>query len=157
MKRSKFARNQGIRISDSRDNVLDITLSDILEEIQNGSFLKWSILFLDGMPNPEEEKFLSEYQNRISKSKNGLRITWGELNLVGSKFSQIFETVILGCKKQESLCRYINDHEMYQSCDVVIELIDCAFWQVFSKDQELIKRLKEKFKETELLEPNFEK
>ncbi len=46
---------------------------------------------------------------------------------------------------------------MYQSCDIVIELIDCAFWQIFTKDQELIDRIKRKFKEVELLEPNFER
>ncbi len=44
---------------------------------------------------------------------------------------------------------------MYIICDVVIELIDCAFWEVYVKDMKVIDRLRERFKEIELLDPDL--
>lgn len=114
-------------------------------------------MFLDGTPIPGKGNIVSEYKNKINKSNEGLQTNWDETFLIGNEFFQIFETIILGCKTQEFLHRYNNDLEMYQSCDIVIELIDCAFWQIFSKDSELIDRLNKKFKDVELLQPNFEK
>ena len=58
----------GIRISDSKDNILIVRLSDILEEISNGVSLNWCILFLDGTPNAGEENFVNDYKNKINKS-----------------------------------------------------------------------------------------
>lgn len=150
-------KTYGIRISDSKNNVLNVRLSDIIVEISKSNVLNWCILFLDGTPNYGEEKFVSEYKNKINKSKNGLKVTWNEVDLLDAKFRQIFEVIILGCKLEEFLQRYDNDQKMYQSCDIVIELIDCAFWQVFSNNQELINKLKTKFIDVELLEPDFEK
>ena len=41
------------------------------------------------------------------------------------------------------------DQEKYESCDILIELIDSAFWQVFYKNEELINRLAKKFNKIE--------
>ncbi len=148
---------RGIRISDSKDNVLTVRLSDILEEVSDGSNLSWCCLFLDGTPNAGEESFVNYHKNKINKSKNGLELNWPEISSIDRRFHQIFEITILGCKTHEFLHRYDNDQEMYQSCDIVIELIDCAFWQIFSSNHELIDKLMGKFKETELLDPDFER
>jgi hypothetical protein len=150
-------KTHGIRISDGRDDVLTVKIEDILQEIKNGSDLKWCILFLDGTPNKGEGILVNEYKCKINGLENGLHLDWREIFLISKKFFQIFEVTILGCKAEKNLHRYSNDQEMYLSCDIVIELIDCAFWQVFSKNTELIKKLKEKFKKTELLETNFKK
>ena len=51
--------------------------------------------------------------------------------------------------------RYNNDQEMYETCDIVIEMVDCGYWEIFSKDEQLINRLAAKFKETQFLESDF--
>lgn len=144
-------QTHGIRISDSKDNVLNVKISDILKLIQKGNDLNWCILFLDGVPNSENTNTVNEYKNKINKSKEGLKLKWDEILFIGNQLFQIYEIIILGCKNQEFLHRYDTDQEMYQSCDIVIELVDCAFWQVFSKNKGLINELKIKFKEIELL------
>lgn len=146
----------GIRISDSKNGVLSVQIRDILQEIQNGDGLNWCILFIDGTPNAGEGAFINQYKNQVNRLENGLQLTWEEIFAVTDKFVQIFEITILGCKVKENLHRYKFDQEMYESCDIVIELIDCAFWQVFSKKSELIKKLKEKFNKTESLESDFQ-
>ena len=34
-----------------------------------------------------------------------------------------------GSDEKEDIHRYISDQEMYETCDVVIEMIDGGFWQ----------------------------
>lgn len=142
-------KTYGIRISDSKNDVLNVKIRDILQEIQNGDALNWCILFLDGTPNKGEGVFINQYKNKINKFEDGLQLAWEEIFVVTEKFVQIFEITILGCKAKKNLHHYESDQEMHQSCDIVIELIDCAFWQVFSRNPELIKKLKGKFKKTE--------
>ena len=148
-------KTKGIRISDGKGNILEPTLLDILEEISDGNSLSWSILFLDGTPSPGQGHFLTEYETKINNSQDGLPIKWEELITLSSKFFQMFETIILGCKDSSLLRRYEKEEEMYTTCDIVIDLIDCAFWEVYSKDQYLLKKLQDKFQETEILEVEF--
>ena len=66
-------KTQGVRISDSKDDVLLVSLADILEELPNSTSLYWSILFLDGTPIPGEGKNLRAYQDQINRSTKGTR------------------------------------------------------------------------------------
>lgn len=134
-------RTYGIRISDS-----SVKISEILEEIKNGIDLSWCILSLDGTPDPEKG-------NAVNESKKGLQTNWDEILSIGKEFSQISEIVILGSATKEFLHRYDNDQDMYRSCEIVIELKDCAFWQVFSNNQGIAERLSRKFKEVKFLQP----
>ncbi len=140
-----------IRISDSKNNTLDVELSDILEEIYDSANLNWSILFLDGTPNPGQGKFLAEYIKKINRSENGLCLSFEELKNLSDKFSQIFETIVIGAYNGNLLHRYQQEKDMRATCDVVIELIDCAFWEIHVKDVKVIERIKDKFKEIELI------
>ena len=45
---------------------------------------------------------------------------------------------------------------MYENCDIVIEKLDSSFWEVFSKNTDLIKRLSSKFKHVKFLESDFQ-
>jgi hypothetical protein len=56
------------------------------------------------------------------------------------------------CKDEKFLHRYETEQEMYKTCDIVIDLIDCAFWEVYSQDHSLLYLLKNKFKKIEFLE-----
>jgi hypothetical protein len=143
---------KGIRISDGNGNILSPALSDILKEVTDGNSFYWSILFLDGTPNLGQGHFLTEYERKINNSENGLQINWEELNELSGKFFQMFETIILGCKDLKLLRRYEQEKEMYTTCDIVIDLIDCAFWEIYSKNESFINKLKEKFKEVEVIE-----
>ena len=84
-------------------------------------------------------------------------ISWEDLNSLSKKFYQIFDITLIGCRDIDLIKRYQNDEEMYNTCDIVIEMIDSGCWEVFSKDRHLIYKLANKFKEIEFLEPNFEK
>src|ERR1700733_15163017 len=138
---------KGIRISNKERRVVIVNLPDILIEINNGKKYFWSILYLYACADLGENKSISEFEKQINESENGLLIDWDELNSIGNKFYQIYDIIIIASKDTTFLHRYQNDQEMYETCDIVIEMIDCGFWQVLSKDIDLINRLASKFKD----------
>jgi len=150
-------KSKGIRILDIEGHVVCVTIFDILEEVREGNLFHWTILFLDGTPMPGHGKFLKEYEKQVNKSENGLRITWEELNLLSQKYHQIIDMILIGSKDVNLLHRYGIDQEMYETCDFVIEMFDTSFWEVFSKNEELINRFAVKSKDTKFLAPDFKK
>lgn len=142
--------SKGIKISDGKE-ILEVKLNDILDQLPNGAQYYWSILFLDGMPYPNLAQSIVKYEDSIHKSKDGILIEWSDLLQLQNKYSQIYEATILGSANKSNLHHYDDENTMQDSCDFVINLIDCSFWEVYSKDQKLIDRLKNKFKEVKFI------
>jgi len=147
----------GIRILDQRDHVISVNLRHILKEITNGKKLNWAILYIDVILKPNSDIPIVQLEKQINHSQNGYEINWKNLTQFAEKIHQEIDITIIGFKNKENMHRYKEDREMYETCDIVIEIIDGGFWEVFSKDKDLILKLKEKFKDIELLEPNFKK
>jgi len=150
-------KTHGIRISDVVERVVCVTLPEILEEIHQGPLFHWSILYLEAMGHLGEDRSMPVFENQIYNSERGLFILWDDLNLLSKEFYQIIDITIIGCKDKCALRRYKNDQEMYDSCDFVIEMIDSSYWEIFSKNEELIKRLAVKFKKVEIIESDYTK
>jgi hypothetical protein len=150
-------KTRGVRILDLEDNCVSVSLPDILKEITSGDSFYWSILYLDAIGHLGEGKSMPAFEEQIIESRKGFFISWDELNLLSEKFRNLMDIILIGCKNKELLQRYENDVEMYETCDITIELFDSCYWEVFSKDESLIARLAKKFKDIKFLEPDFEK
>ena len=59
---------------------------------------------------------------------------------------QIIDTCAIRYPDNEKLIRYDNDENMYEECDIMLQMINSNFWQVFSKDRDIILKLAAKFK-----------
>lgn len=149
-------KSRGIRIEDEANGVISVELSQILEEIHDGSAFYWSILFFEGIGCLEGGGSVLDLENKIYKSERGFFINWSDLNTLFEKLHQIIWVILIGCKDESLLRRYETDQEMYETCDVYIEMHDSSFWEVFSKDESLIERLAAKFKKIEFLETDFQ-
>ena len=149
--------SKGIRILDDINGIICVTLPKILSEIHDGNLYYWSILFMDVIGNLGEEVSVPILQKQIYDSKNGLFISWQDLSILAEKFEQVIDIIIIGSNEEKNLRRYEDDQEMYETCDFVIAMVDSGYWEVFSKEPDLIDRLATKFKEIEFLEPDFEK
>lgn len=150
-------KTKGIRILDKEDRVVSVDLIDILKEIPHGESFHWSILFLDASGNLGEGKSIVEFSDFIKKSEKGFFIEWDELNDLAKKFWEVIDIIILGCHDEKLLKRYESDQEMYETCDIFIEKHDSCFWEVFSKDEQIINNLASKFKDIKFLESDFQK
>lgn len=150
-------KTQGIRILDSENNVVSVKLFNILDLIKNGASFNWDILVSDIMPLPEEGEFFIDLENQVKENEKGLIVSWDQLKELSQKIHQEIDLTIIGCKDEKFLHRYENDKDMYEACDIVIEMIDSGYWEIFSKDKELIDKLSAKFKEVKPLKSDFEK
>ncbi len=152
-------RSKGIRISDGKPliggEMLAVSPIDILELIEGGDDLNWALLELDASGDLGQDKPIPLFESKIRESEKGLLISWEELYSTSKKFSQVIWITIIGCKEQASIKRYKTDLEMYESCDIVIQIIDGGCCEVFSKDHYFIDRLEENFKKTEILSPDW--
>lgn len=145
---------KGIRIFDINKDGFESKLKDILHEIWYGENLKWLITFLGGMPYRDYAEHILEYQKMVNTSEDGTEIKWNDLNLLSDQYFQIYEIRLLGSINPDSLHRYsfTDEEESFEKCDIVIILIDCSFWEIYAKDQDLIEKLKLKFKKTEIID-----
>jgi hypothetical protein len=162
---------KGIRILDKISRVVSVELPDILKEIENGDSLHWSILYLEAQADYigenlyfeavrdylGEDGSIPEFEEKIRTSEKGFFINWRDLNALAIKFHQVIDIMLIGCKDKKALHRYDNDQERYETCNIVIDMIDSGYWEVFSKDEKFIDRLAAKFEDVKSLTPDFEK
>jgi hypothetical protein len=148
---------KGIRIPDKKNHIICVELCDILETIMDGNTFYWSILFLEVTGHLGENISVPVLEEQILEMERGLFITWEDLNSLASKIDQTIWITLIGCKDEKILQRYEEDQDMYETCDITIEMHDSCYWEVFSKDESLIARLAKKFKDTKFLEPDFQK
>ncbi|MBS0586322.1 MAG: hypothetical protein JSR76_08550 [Verrucomicrobia bacterium] len=144
-------KSKGIRISDKKNNIVSVELPDILREITDGNSLCWSILYLYATGDLGKNQSIPALEEQIKNSERGLFISWNELNSLTRKFWDLMDITIVGCKDKSLLGRYANDVKMRETCDIVIEMIDSGYWEVFSKNEALINRLAKQYKEVEFL------
>lgn len=148
--------SKGLRISDIKDGKC-ISLSEVLLDIPYPNQLNWLLLWLDVTPIKKEGKPIIELEKKVNESENGFSCTLESLMELSRKIFQEIEVLIIGSRIKENLHRYKEDQTMYETCDIVIEMIDGGFWEIFSKDINLIDRLMKKYKEVEFLPQTFTK
>ncbi len=151
-----FMKIKGIRILDTVNKIVSVELPDILEEIIDGDLYYWSILFFYGSGRLGEGRSIPLFEKEARESEKGILIGWDDLKILANKFDEVRDILIIGCKNPEMIIRYENDQIMYESCDIVIEMIDSGYWEVFSNDTNLINRLFSKFKDVRHLESDFQ-
>ena len=144
-------KTQRLSISDKKNGKC-IPLIEILDSIKDGEQLNWQLLWLDVTPCPNDAEYIVKLQETINKSEDGLPISFGSLKNLGLKFFQEIDLTVIGFQLDENLRRYKEDKEMYEKCDVVIEMIDGGFWEVISQDETLLSNLQAKYKEVEMID-----
>ncbi len=146
---------KGIRILDKKSNIVSVTLSEILNEIDNGDQYVWSIIDLYAMGDLGKDISITEFEDVIQSSPNGYFMSWRELISFSNKLNLLINILVIGSKNKYLLVYNRDYRVMYETCNIVIEMIDSAFWEVFSLDEHYIDRLALKFKDVEFLKSDF--
>lgn len=129
-----------IKIYNNSGEVLAVELSDILECIEYGDVLVWSILWLEIIGDISTS--VPELEKSIQKSKNGLPMEWNDLKKLASRIDQVIEMLLIADNNPSNLKRYNNDQEMYDTCEFTIELIDSSYWLIHSPKAENLNKIK---------------
>jgi len=147
--------SKGIRIHDAEDNVVTVHLPDILCEIEGPTNYHWSIMFMEIFRYYGAEECVGNLENEAKNSPCGLFITWDRLNRLAQDAVQFEDLILIGCQNKNEIMRREKAVDQYENSDIYIEMFDCSYWEVFSKEHAFIDRLSKKFKDVELLSPDF--
>ena len=88
------------------------------------------------------------YQDDLEKSPNGLGLSWDMLLKLSNSFISLVDIDLIGNKDPSKNKTYLDDRTMYEACDIVINFVDSSYWLIFAKDEDFLKRLNLKFKDT---------
>lgn len=146
---------KGIRISDLKNGKC-IPLFELLRDIPDPNQFNWSLLWFDVTAVDKEGEFIFEQREKINSSEKGINCTFASLIELSEKIFQEIEVLIIGCKIKKDLHRYNEDQMMYETCDIVIEMIDGGFWEIFSKNTNWIDQLAKKYEKVEFISTNFQ-
>ena len=129
-----------IILNGNDESFLSISLSDILSKIDKGEEFEWKLLFLEA--TTETDLDILNLEKKINESDSGYLISWSDLVKLSNQIYQIIEILLIGSKNSKNLKRYISEDEMRVHCDFCIELIDSSYWEVGSKNKNLLNNLK---------------
>lgn len=118
---------------DSNEDILSINLGDILCFINTAKELNWKIVWIEGVSVKGFDMLAFE-----AEVKKGLKVSYDELIDLNKKIVQINDLVLVGDKEN------IEDKKE-ENCDYIIELIDSSFWEITSKNEEFIEKLRQNF------------
>ncbi|WP_295800957.1 hypothetical protein [Mucilaginibacter sp.] len=141
-----------IRINGNDDEILSVSLQDILENIKDGQTLKWSLLWIYAVGDLGTNKNMLDFEEEVNSANNGIFFTWEELKSLSSKFEQVLEMVLIGVKDIKDLKRYESDELMYSICQYTIELIDSSYWEIHSLDISSLEQIKDNLPGVEYIE-----
>jgi hypothetical protein len=132
-----------------------IELIDLLKLInKDRQQLVWSILDLEAVGDISEiwERGILDLEENIKYLYQGYILSWQMLVLLAQKFDDVINTVIVGCHEVTQIPSLIPDSNIYNPCEIVLELIDSSVWRIYAKDERLLQHLHHEFSSDTKLE-----
>lgn len=147
-----------IRIDDSLSrlgsNFLDVRLEDILSVITDiGEGYSWVMFEINASLNEWVEKpDYNDLDNWVNESSDGMELSWDELVKLAPIFHQIIDTIIVAYK-DENHKPIIGKGTvaLMETSEIVLELVDSTFWEIYTKDAKILDRFKKKFKDVSFI------
>ncbi len=146
-----------IEISDQGQAALSFDLIDILTVIEPFSLgLEWYFMEFElgsfvGADQQNVRPSVIALWDRIQESKNGIRISWQELKDFARNVRQTDMALLLALRPGNEPPMEPLDLNS-QQFDIVVQAVDFSFWAVTTRNDELIARLNDHFKSTQIVE-----
>lgn len=128
-----------IILKSKNNNLLTITLHDILSQINNIEEYVWKLVLLEGVSNKMDILVL---EHLINKSPSGIFIRTNDLLKISTLFDQITEIILIGDNNIGKMQRLEYNDSMQNQYEYYIELIDSSYWEVTSKNRNFLNNIK---------------
>ncbi|UOQ69506.1 hypothetical protein [Hymenobacter volaticus] len=107
---------------------------------------QWCLLYFEAWSSQtwavEGLSDLSEYDNEVNQSPNGIIVTLHQVHQLAQAPTQIINLVLAGSAQAATLHRYEQPEQLYACCDYVLEVVDSSYLLVHSSDQRFIECLR---------------
>ena len=110
-----------------------------------GPSLVWSIQEFEAVANDDFTGDVTKIEQQAQESPNGLVLKWAALVALAESLFDVWNILIVGAKNVDSIPELTPLSTDFGSSEIVIERFDSAFWHVYARDDEIIKRF-EKFR-----------
>jgi hypothetical protein len=148
---------KGIRIKDGLENyphTLGVTLEDMLSVISDiGARFRWAFLELDSGYKLDVDA-LPDYHklaHMINEPAAGMGLHWNELVHIASSLDNSI-MIVVAAYADESRRPVLGEKHTWTSfvdqCDVVLNLHDGSWWDIYAKDEKIKERFGKAFRET---------
>ena len=134
--------------SKDSSGVLLEELVEVLEALPPSAVdLNWWLLDFDGVGDiTETGRTLMQLVRTVAEARVGISVTWEELLQIASNLDQIYEIVLFGAEAaEEPSARTLSLEELAKDGEVVVQLIDCRFWEIAAKERSVIEHVRERF------------
>lgn len=129
----------GIRIHTNNPDVL----LTVLELLPDSARLRWFIFEVDGVSIDHPDfPTITEMEAEVDNSKYGYELSAYQLNELPGYFADIWWLTIIG-QKELIVSKHTDEETTYAQADVVIDMFDSSYWDVYSKDHAYIAALKD--------------
>jgi hypothetical protein len=134
-----------IRDTDAQ-GVLAVELSTLLDFLAaEGPLLTWAILDLYATGDLGDDRSMLDLERQVAESPTGLLLSWDELGVLASAFTQVIDGVFVGCRNAASIPPLHPKAELYARCEIVLEAVDSTLWAVYARDDRVLQRLQAAF------------
>lgn len=129
----------GIRIHTNDPDVL-LTVLELLPETTG---LRWFIFEVDGVSIDHPDiPTITEMISEVENTKYGYEISAYQLNQLPGYFADIWWLTIIG-QKDLVVSKHTDEQTTYAQADIVIDMFDGSYWDVYSKVHAYIAALKD--------------
>lgn len=125
------------------------TLLDVVGD--DGATLVWTVQALSVSGTLGDGRSVVELEEESRRPPHGLVMSWNDLTSLASRLTQVQDGVFAGCAAQDQIPAAGDDEALYRQTEIVLEAIDSSFWNVYSSDQNLLKRFRERFRSTRMV------
>ncbi|WP_342330265.1 hypothetical protein [Pedobacter sp. FW305-3-2-15-E-R2A2] len=144
---------RSIKINGDDSSILSVSLTDILNCLEDGEKIEWGMLWLEAVGELDGERSIVDLEQEINKSEKATMMTWKELIELSSQIIQGINLLIIGDRLRVKIKKYLTDKEMYSGCDYTIELIDSSYWIIHSKNETFLENVFKELKGVEYINP----
>jgi hypothetical protein len=147
-----------IEIFDQDNGILSFDLSQILDALQPFAvslkwclieFDPWILLGEDGTRNEPPPAWVSSLVARIHTDQNGIEMDWETLKSLARYVGQTENAVLIAVEPSKAPPENPIDLNS-PGYAIVVQAVDTSFWAITSRNENLIKHLKNIFKNTKI-------
>lgn len=129
----------GIRI---HTNDPDVLLT-VLELLPDPASLRWFIFEVEGVSIDHPDlPTITEMISEVENTKYGYELSAYQLNELPGYSADIWWLTIIG-QKEQVVSKHTDEQTTYAQSDIVIDMFDSTYWDVYSKDYAYIAALKD--------------
>jgi len=131
----KFVTFPSFRKNDSL-----VQLTDLLSVVPENNWT-WAILDFYGIGHAPNNLSMDDFEKLVRSSPQGVFMTWSELNEFSNSLEQIYDCLIIAVKSPQDIRDDQLKKEIFDNCEVVIEMFDSTKWSIWAKEKALMKKI----------------